>query len=106
MYNKSKIQTICENIEYSNKMKSEIKDFINKYYIEDSIFIYNKGIYECESGYFEPIMETDNIDDLLDNVVGKAFRVSGDKYQIGNIYKHITDAENINKVFEINAKHS
>lgn len=103
MYNKSKIQMVSENIEYINKMKSDIKNFLNKYYIKDSIFIYDKReIIECECGYFEPMMETDNMDELLNNVNGYAFRVTGDKYQIGNIYKHLTEAKNLNKVFGIN----
>lgn len=100
MLTKSKIQLIKENLEYKNNIKIAIENLLEKFQINDNIFIWNNEknqLVEVVKGYFVIEKESDNLNDVMaDNC--KAIRVINNKFQSGNVYlntKFLPENKNI-----------
>lgn len=103
MQNKSNIQLIYESIQEKENILQSFNEFLNKYDVIDAVFEYSNGIHEITSGYFEIIKESDNIKDIIMNGYDnkKCIRIKGDKFQLCEHYKNMSEAKNISTLFEI-----
>lgn len=105
MQTKSRIQLIRESLGVLENFRSSLEDLMNKYNIEDSIFVYNNGVYECTKGYFDVTGEYDNINEAIRNcnVTSMGIRIIGNKqYQTGYIRKMLSECKG-DTVLDINA---
>lgn len=72
MQTKSNIQLIREACELANYYKDGLVNLMEKYTIDDSIFVYKNGqIYEATKGYFECVAEYDNLADAVRECWGR-----------------------------------
>ena len=91
MLTKSKIQLIREDFETLNDFQNGLKNLMEKYNIQDSIFGYsNNGVYEVSNGYFEVIKECDTLGDAVRECYGsldkKAIRIINNKFEVGELH--------------------
>ena len=108
MWTKSKIQLIKESIELMNDYKSGLENLMNKYTIEDSIFVYNNGmVHEATQGYFVETSKHDNILEAIkscnNDFSSNGIRIIENKeFIVGHIKKNLVECSQDNKVFDIN----
>ena len=105
MYTKSTIQLIKENIERKEAFKCAISSIMEKYTIEDSVFTWRNGLFECTAGYFEVITEHSNLDEAVKEAIcmtASGIRViNNNNFQVGIIRNRISECNEDNKVFDI-----
>ena len=65
MHTKSKIQLIREQFEIAGMFRDGLQSLMEKYNIEDSVFVYRGQVYEATQGYFEVIKSYDNLADAV-----------------------------------------
>ena len=108
MQTKSNIQLIREACEYASNYKEGLNNLMNKFTIEDSIFVYKNGqLYEATQGYFELVSEHNNLDEAVKACWGKfdttGIRiVNNEKFAVGNIHKFLNECSDESAVFCIN----
>ena len=108
MLTKSKIQLIKESLKISNDYREGLENLINKYTIEDSVFVYrNNAIYEATQGYFEVKNEYNTLQDAIRNYNAVnpncAIRiVNNEKFIVGEVKRCLSDCNKESKVFDIN----
>lgn len=94
---KSKIQQIQEQIAQKHRFVEGLENIMDKYTIEDSVFLFNGKVMEVCKGYFEVISEHNTLTDAIKNtdIKENAIRViNNEKFQIGKIHQHISDCKN------------
>lgn len=98
MFTKSKIQLIKESIEIANDYKESLNNLMDKYNIEDNIFIYKSGkLFEVTQGYFIENKEYTNLTDaiydcLIDHNQNMGIRIiENQKFIVGIIQNTIPD---------------
>lgn len=105
MLTKSKIQLIKEGIELANSFKENLNDIMDKYLIEDSIFVYRDNkVFEVTSGYFEVLKEFDNLNEAIRfcNLNDSGIRiVDNSRFIIGKIHKAISECNRDNQILDI-----
>ena len=107
MLTKSKIQSIKEELEIANQYRESLNNLMDKYLIEDNIFIYkNSQLFESTSGYFIEKYIFDNLSDAV-NACLADFDQSGiriinnEKFIVGNIKNLISECNRDEKIFDI-----
>ena len=106
MFTKSKIQQILESREHINNFSESLSYIMEKYNIEDSIFIYSNGsAKEVTKGYFEVIGEYNSIKESMKdidlNTMGIRI-INNDKFQLGNVKKLISECDREKTIMDIN----
>lgn len=104
MYTKSIIQQTVEMFEAKNSFKTAIESLMEKYNIEDSVFIFNKGMmHEVVNGYFVVENEYNNISEAISNcnISTMGVRIMGNKFQIGTIHNKIAECESNKPIFDL-----
>lgn len=104
MYTKSLIQQTIESIRAKDNLKAGIAQLMEKYNIEDSVFVLKNGfLHEAVEGYFVTEKEYDNLDVAVSecdiNTMG--IRVTGNSFQTGKLYKSILECDTDKKVFDL-----
>lgn len=105
MYTKSIMQQTAEMIKVKNNFKAAIENLMEKYNIEDSVFIFNKGtLCEATEGYFTVTKEYDNLMTAVsESNINDPIRVINNTiFQTGNIYSTLTECKDADKVFDLN----
>lgn len=104
MQTKSNIQLIREACELANYYKDGLVNLMEKYTIEDSIFVYKNGqIYEATKGYFECIAEYDNLADAVRECWGR-FDTTGirilnnTRFEVGVLHNMLSECSKEKKV--------
>ena len=105
MYTKSIIQQTVENLKAKDNYRSAIEDLMEKYNIEDSVFVFKNGsLYEATEGYFN----VDSVYDSLTRAISEsdintmAIRVMNNKiFQTGKLYKTISECSEDSQVFDL-----
>lgn len=99
---------IKEGFEIANSYRNSLQELMEKYNIEDSIFVYKNGqVFEATKGYFEVVNEYDNLADAIRECVqdmnNMGIRiVNNTSFTAGYIRKYITECSKDNKVMDIN----
>jgi hypothetical protein len=106
MYTKSIIQQKIELFEAKSNFKCSIENLMEKYNIEDSVFVYTKNstIQEVVEGYFVIEAEYTDLMEAISacNINNMGIRVMENKsFQIGTIHNIISECDNTKKVFDL-----
>lgn len=105
MYTKSKIQQIIESIEMKNNFKDGLKNLMEKYNIEDSIFVsYCGNTKEVTGGYFTIREEVDSIDKAVElcDIRTEGIRImENQKFQIGCVCGLLSACPKSGKILDI-----
>jgi hypothetical protein len=104
MYTKSIIQQTAEAIRAKDNFKAAISQIMEKYNIEDSVFVMKNGfLHEIVEGYFAIENDFNNLDEAVSacdiNTMG--IRVIGNKFQTGKIRSSLCECANDKKVFDL-----
>lgn len=105
MYTKSLIQQTIENLHAKDNFRAAIEQLMEKYNIEDSVFVLKNGFtHEVVEGYFATSnVEYNNINEAIAacdiNTMG--IRVKGNSFQVGKIYNRISECKDCDKVFDL-----
>ena len=106
MFTKSKIQQILESKEHINNFFESLTCIMEKYTIEDSIFIYsNNSAKEVVNGYFEISEEYSDIKEALKNIDLSTMGIrimNNNKFQLGKVCKTISECNRENVIMDIN----
>ena len=107
MQTKSNIQLIGEMCNIVSDYKAGLNNLMDKYTIEDSVFVYRNGqLFEAVAGYFVTKGEFENIDEAVRDCWGN-FNCMGvriennEKFTSGWIKKTILECGEDSKVFDI-----
>jgi hypothetical protein len=104
MYTKSTIQQIIDTLHLKNSFKYAIESLMNKYNIEDSVFVFkNNSMKEVVEGYFVTEKQFDNIAEAISNcdINTMGVRVMGNTFQIGKICSTISECDTNKNVFDL-----
>ena len=108
MYTKSIIQQISETLHTKNDFRDMIEQLMEKYTIEDSVFVYANNrynsIYEVTDGYFVIENEYDNLNDAIAecDVTCMGVRIIDNKtFQTGKVHALISECNKSKKVFDL-----
>lgn len=104
MYTKSIIQQTVESIRAKDNFKSAIEQLMEKYNIEDSVFVLKNGfLHEVVEGYFATEADFDNLNEAISacdiNTMG--VRVIGNSFQTGKIHNSLSECADDKKVFDL-----
>jgi hypothetical protein len=104
MYTKSIIQQTIEKLQTKDSFRIAIENLMEKYNIEDSVFIFKNGnMREVVEGYFATTAEYDNLAEAISDCdpYTMAIRVIGENFQVGTIHNSISECTNNSKVFDL-----
>jgi hypothetical protein len=109
MWTKSKIQMINEMISLQNNYKEGLENLMEKYTIEDNIFLFKNGqIMEATKGYFVKKGEYSTLKEALENCnysfdkVGIRI-INNTTFEVGDIKSKLSECNiSENQVFDIN----
>lgn len=104
MYTKSIIQQNIELLQAKNNFRIGIEQLMEKYNIEDSVFVLKNGrLYEAVEGYFSVESDYDSLSEAISNcnIATMGIRVMGNKFQTGTIHQRISECVNDNQVFDL-----
>ena len=105
MYTKSIIQQQIELFNTKDKFRRGIESLMEKYTIEDSVFILNSNnLFEATDGYFSLVNEYDNLNEAISNcdINTMGIRVMNDtKFQTGTLHNSITECKEGSSVFDL-----
>ena len=104
MYTKSYIQQTVEAMQLKAAFKDSINALMEKYNIEDSVFVFRNGyMQEVVEGYFVTENEFDNVSEAVFacdmNTMG--VRVMGNNFQVGTLHTKISECASDKKVFDL-----
>ena len=104
MYTKSIIQQTAETIRSKSNFKAAIVQLMEKYNIEDSVFVLKNGfLHEVVEGYFATESDFTNIDEAMSacdiNTMG--IRVTGNRFQTGKVHTALSECAADKKVFDL-----
>lgn len=104
----SKIQKQRLLVESLYGFYDALNNMMNKYLIEDSIFIFNNNqLFEVTKGYFAHISESDDLKNLLSTIKYEDYNKVGirvlenEKFQLGWIKSSLYECSNDETVFDI-----
>ena len=105
MQTKSNIQLIKESLHLKESIKDSISNIMEKYTIEDSVFTWHNGLYECADGYFEVISEHTSLDEAVKTATWTSTSgirvINNEQFQVGIIRNRISECDDSNKVFDL-----
>ena len=103
MQTKSNIQLIRESLALKEGFRNSISNIMDKYTIEDSVFTWKNGLYECTDGYFEVISEHTTLEEAIkETTSASGIRViNNENFQVGIIRNRISECDDSNKVFDL-----
>lgn len=105
MFTKSKIQQITEALEYKNSFKEGLNQLMEKYNIEDSIFVFMNGqAKEVTKGYFTIQGEYDSLKEAISNcdLISNGIRImENNKFQVGYICGLLSACPKDGKILDI-----
>lgn len=104
MFTKSIIQQTVEAFQVKNQFKSAIAQLMEKYNIEDSVFVFRNGsMQEVVDGYFATENNYDNLDEAISacNINTMGIRIMCTKYQTGTIHNKISECAADKQVFDL-----
>lgn len=104
MYTKSLIQQTVEAIRAKDNLKAGIEQLMEKYNIEDSVFVLKNGfLHEVVEGYFVTEGEFDVLAEAVSNcdINSMGIRVIGESFQTGKIHSTISECAKDKKVFDL-----
>lgn len=104
MYTKSLIQQNIEVIRAKDNFRSAIEQLMEKYNIEDSVFVIKNGfMHEVVEGYFVTENEYSSLSEAVSacNINTMGVRVIGNSFQVGKIYSRLSECEDNKKVFDL-----
>lgn len=108
MFTKSKIQQITESIQLKSEFKEGLEALMEKYNIQDSIFVTsNHQTCEVTKGYFAISKEFDNLKDAINecNICREGIRViNNEKFQVGFISNLLSACPKDSKILDITQK--
>lgn len=107
MLTKSKIQLLKERYEIANNYKEGLENLMNKYIIEDSVFIYKSGmVYEATQGYFVKIAEYNSLSEAIsncDSFENTGIRITNnEKFMVGKLENQLSNCPKDSSIFDIN----
>lgn len=101
MQTKSKIQLIIEKNKAKEIFGNELINLLERYNIQDNIFIYNEGkVMEFKRGYFVLDGEYNNITEALRNfdVFTQSIRIiNNEKFHVGKTYNLLQECNGVEK---------
>jgi hypothetical protein len=105
MYTKSIIQQTVETIRAKENFRSAIEQLLEKYNIEDSVFVLKNGfMHEVVEGYFVTENEYESLDEAMSNcdINTMGIRIIGNIFQTGKLYNRLSECADSNKkVFDL-----
>lgn len=105
MYTKSIIQQTVEALRTKENFKAAIENLMEKYNIEDSVFILKNGfLYEATEGYFNVEFVYDSLDKAISESDSNnlAIRVMNNKvFQTGKLYRTISECSEDSQVLDL-----
>lgn len=104
MYTKSLIQQTVEAIQLKNSFKESLEALMEKYTIEDSVFVFkNNSLHEAVEGYFEVEKEFDNLNNAISECKhNMGVRViNNTTFMIGNLKRTISECNSEKRVFDL-----
>ena len=104
MYTKSIIQQKIENIQVKNNFKSALENLLEKYTIEDSVFMWtNKGLQEVVEGYFVSDNEYNTLSEAISacDITKMGIRITGNVFNVGSIHTRISECDENKSVFDL-----
>lgn len=104
MNTKSKIQLISEEFELKNRFSESLQDMMEKYIIEDSVFVFNEGqLKEVVKGYFVIDKDVLNIREAVRsiNMNNGAVHIKNNKLQVGTVYKTLSECPRDKQIMDI-----
>lgn len=106
MNTKSKIQLISEQIENKERFKNDIESILEKYTVEDNIFISKNGVtLSVINGYFVPNTQYDSLTEAMSDFINNfTIRIEKDKFTTGTVYEYLSECPEGSKVFDINTE--
>lgn len=108
MLTKNKIQLLKEHYAIANDYREGLENLMNKYIIEDSVFVYKNGMaYEATQGYFVQIAEYDSLMEAISNCKDSFEKngiriINNEKFMIGKIETQLSNCPENSSVFDIN----
>ena len=107
MYTKSIIQQNVELLNAKNNFRTAIESLMNKYIIEDSVFVTHKSgnIYEVTKGYFVTENEYNNLQEAISacDINNMGIRVKNNEiFQIGTLHLSLNECDENKNVFDLN----
>ena len=104
MYTKSIIQQTVEAMHVKSNFKAAIESLMEKYNIEDSVFVLKNGfLHEAVTGYFAVEADFTSLDEAVSacDVNTMGIRVMGDNFQTGKLHNTISECAENKKVFDL-----
>ena len=104
MYTKSIIKQTVEKLNEKDSFRIAIENLMEKYNIEDSVFVFKKGnMREVVEGYFATENDYTDLSEAISNCDTQtmAIRVIGEKFQVGTIYTKLCDCPEDKKIFDL-----
>ena len=106
MFTKSKIQQILETRQHNDNFFDSLNCIMEKYNIEDSIFMYSNGsAKEVVKGYFEVAGEYDNIKEAAKDIDLNTMGIrvmNNSKFQLGRVCAMISECDREKTIMDIN----
>jgi hypothetical protein len=108
MLTKSKIQIIQESIKVANDFKTGLENIMEKYTIEDSIFMYKNGVFEATKGYFVPKSEHNDLLLAIKECNSEYNKygiriINNEKFIVGEVNRFLTECDQNSTIFDINS---
>lgn len=105
MYTKSIIQQTIEALRAKENFKAAIENLMEKYNIEDSVFVLKNGfLCEATEGYFNVEFVYDSLDKAISesNVNNLAVRVMNNNvFQTGKLYNTLSECKEDSSVLDL-----
>lgn len=104
MYTKSIIQQTVEAIRAKDNFKTGIEQLMERYNIEDSVFVLKNGfMHEVVEGYFVTENEYTDLNEAMSNcdINTMGIRIIGNRFQTGKIHNRLSECANDKKVFDL-----
>ena len=105
MYTKSIIQQAVESLKAKDNYRASIESLMEKYNIEDSVFILKNGfLHEVVEGYFNVDSVYDSLEKAISesNINNMAIRVMNNKiFQTGKVYKTLSECKEDSQVLDL-----
>ena len=104
MYTKSIIQQTIERLHEKDSFRIAIENLMEKYNIEDSVFVFKKGnMREVVEGYFVTDSDYTNLADAISacDPQTMAIRVIGENFQVGTVHTKLCEFESNKRIFDL-----
>lgn len=105
MYTRSLIQQNLEILKAKENFNEGVSSLMEKYNIEDSIFVISNGsVKELTKGYFVIEKEYDNINEAIRNcnINTQGVRVvENNKFMVGSIFSHLSQCPENSNILDV-----